>query len=141
MSKKAVFVSFDYDDDRDYKNILKAWDSNKSFDFMFRDVSSGEIKSNEISRVKAALTRKINNAKYTLVIIGKNANKIHKDHEQIGFTNWINFEINQSKLNNNKLIAVKLDKNYESPDELLGAGASWAMSFTQKSIINALENV
>ena len=59
----------------------------------------------------------------------------------IGYKNWINFEIAKSKANQNKLVVVKLDKLYESPDELLGVGAKWAMSFTQEAIIKALNEV
>ena len=138
MAKKKVFVSFDYDNDRAYKYLLEAWDANPNFDFIFSDVTPSEIDSNNIGRVKAALTTKINTATYTLVIVGKEANKLHKDHELIGFPNWINFEVHQSKLNKNKLVGIKLDSSYESPEELLNAGASWAFSFTQAAILKAL---
>ena len=138
MAKKTVFVSFDYENDKHYKFLLEAWDANKDFDFLFADKSSGEINSNNVGRVKAGLTRRINSAKRTLVIIGKEANKRHKDYKLIGYKNWINFEIAKSKENGNKLVAVKLNKLYESPDELLGAGASWAMSFTEFAIVKAL---
>lgn len=139
MAKKTVFVSFDYENDKHYKYLLEAWDANKQFDFMFADRSSGEINSNNVHIVKAALTQRINSAKRTLVIIGKEANKRHKDYKLIGYKNWINFEVARSKDNGNKLVAVKIDKGYDSPDELLGAGASWAMSFTEPAIVNALD--
>ncbi|MEO0037175.1 MAG: hypothetical protein RIQ59_386 [Bacteroidota bacterium] len=29
MAKKKVFVSFDFDDDKNYRNLLKAWDANE----------------------------------------------------------------------------------------------------------------
>lgn len=138
MIKQDVFVSFDYENDRHYKRLLEAWNSNPKFRFVFNDGSSGEIQSSDIGRVKAALTAKINQATHTLVIVGKEANKLHKDHLQIGFRNWINFEIHQSKKNGNKLVAIKLDRTYESPDEILGANASWAMAFEEAAIINAL---
>lgn len=141
MAKKTVFVSFDYEDDRDYKFLLQAWDANKDFEFSFSDRSSGEINSNNIGRVKAALTRKIKTAKHTLVIVGKNANKKHKDSDLIGYRNWINFEVAKSKECKNKIIGVKIDKSYKSPEELLDSGASWAMSFKQNSIISALSDL
>ncbi|WP_147533377.1 TIR domain-containing protein [Bacillus marasmi] len=141
MAKKKVFVSFDYENDKHYKFLMQAWDANPDFEFVFSDHSSGEINSNNISVVKAGLTRKINNATHTFVIVGKKANKQHKDYKLIGFKNWINFEVNKSKANNNKLLAIKLNKSYESPEELLGAGASWAMSFTQDSILAALKKL
>jgi len=59
MAKKKIFVSFDYENDRIYKNMLEAWDANPDFDFVFSDRSSGEIKSEDIGRVKAALTTKV----------------------------------------------------------------------------------
>ena len=139
MAKKKVFVSFDYENDRNYKYMLDAWDANKNMDFVFDDCSSDEIKSDSVSVVKAGLTRRINSTNYTLVIVGKEANKIHKDYKEIGYRNWINFEIAKSKDNGNKLVAVKLDKSYDSPEEIVGAGASWAMSFTQDAIIKALD--
>lgn len=139
MAKKKVFVSFDYENDKHYKFLLEAWDANPDFDFYFSDLSSKEIQSWSIPTIKAALTRKINQATYTLVIVGKYANSQHKDHKEIGYKNWLNFEIAKSKENKNKLVAVKIDREYTSPDELLGAGASWAMSFTRDSILKALD--
>lgn len=141
MAKKKVFVSFDYDNDKHYKYLLQAWDANPDFDFVFSDVTTGEIDSNNVGRIKAAITAKINSATHTLVIVGKEANKTHRHSRLIGFKNWINFEIYQSKLNRNKIVAVKIDRSYESPEELLGLGASWAMSFTQDAIIKALKGV
>ena len=138
MAKKKVFVSFDYDNDKHYKYLLEAWDANPDFDFVFSDKTPDEIDTTNIGRIKAALTAKINSATHTLVIVGKEANKIHKHSKLIGFKNWLNFEIYQSKQNSNKIAAVKIDKSYESPDELIDAGASWAMSFEEDAIIKVL---
>lgn len=93
-----------------------------------------------MSVVKQKLSQKINEATYTIVIIGKEANKQHADYREIGYKNWLNYEIAKSKQHGNKLVAVKIDRTYTSPDEILDSGASWAMSFTQDSIISALEN-
>lgn len=138
MAKKKVFVSFDYENDKHYKFLLQAWDANPEFDFFFSDYSSAEINSNSVSVVKQALSRKINEANYTLVIIGAEANKQHSDHKEIGYKNWLNYEVAKSKEHGNKLAGIKIDKAYTSPEELLGAGASFAMSFTQAAIIKAL---
>lgn len=140
MAKKKVFVSFDYDNDKHYKALLKAWDANPNFDFYFSDLSSNEINSFYIPTVKQALSKKINEANYTLVIIGKEANKPHKDKALIGYLNWINFEIAKSKEHGNKLVGVKINSSYTSPDEILYSGASWAMSFSQAAILKALND-
>lgn len=138
MAKKKVFVSFDYENDKQYKFLLQAWDANPQFDFFFSDLSSEEIKSKSVPVVKQALSTKINQATYTLVIVGKEANKRHANHKVIGYKNWLNYEVAKSKDHGNKLVGVKIDRTYDSPEELLGAGASWAMSFTQDAIIKAL---
>ena len=134
----SVFVSFDWDHDRRYKFLLEAWDKNPRFQFVFSDASSGEIDTNNVGRIKGALTAKINAATHTLVIVGQYANSPHAQRNLIGYKNWINFEIAQSKAARNKIVAVKLDRGFESPDELLGAGASWAMAFTEDAILRAL---
>ena len=140
MAKKKVFVSFDWDNDKRYRFLLDAWDANPNFDFLFSVLMPSEVTSDNISRIKAALTARIKSATYTLVIVGKEANTQHKDHVLIGFKNWINYEVNKSAANRNKMVGFKIDNNYASPDELLCAGASWAMSFTQDAITDALNN-
>jgi hypothetical protein len=133
-----VFVSFDYDNDKRYKFILEAWHANPRFRFVFADVSSGEINSNNVGRIKAALAAKIRVATHTLVIVGEYANQPDSRRHLIGYRNWINFEIAQSKASSNRLVAVKIDRTYESPEELIGAAASWAMAFTEATILKAL---
>lgn len=140
MAKKKVFVSFDWDNDKHYKFLLHAWDANPDFEFSFSDYSSTEINSWDIPTVKAALTRKINTATHTLVLVGKEANKKHADSVDIGYKNWLNFEVAKSKASGNKLIAVKLSSKNTSPDELLNSGASWAMSFARDTVLKALNN-
>jgi hypothetical protein len=140
MNKKKVFVSFDWDNDKEYKFLLEAWNANSGFEFSFNDYSSAEINSSDISTVKAALTRKINTATHTLVIVGKEANKKHTDSDKIGYKNWLNFEIAKSKDNGNKLVAVKLSSENESPEKLLDSGASLVIGFSEDKIIKALND-
>lgn len=137
MAKKKVFISFDYDHDKKYKYLLEAWDANSDFDFHINDTSPEEIQSSSVGVVKQVLSRKINEATYTIVIVGSYANSLHKDAKEIGYKNWQNYEIAKSKEHGNKLIGVKLDTSNSAPDELYGANAKWA-SFTKESIINAL---
>jgi hypothetical protein len=135
-----VFVSFDYENDRHYKNLLEAWHAHPEFDFYFNDLSAQEIQSKSVDVVKQVLSRKINEANYTLVLVGAEANHLHKDSKQIGYKNWQNYEIAKSKEHKNKLIAVKISKDNISPDELFNAGARWAMSFTEAAIVNAVDD-
>lgn len=140
MYKPKVFVSFDFENDRNYKYLLEAWNKSDKYDFKFDDKSSREINSWNIGVIKASLTKKIKEADYTIIIVGKEANKRHNDYSLIGYRNWQNFEIAKSKENYNKLVAIKLEREYESPEELLNANASWAYSFSLENIVRALEN-
>ena len=139
MAKKKVFVSFDYENDKRYKFLLEAWDANPEFDFFFNDQTPGEINSNNIGRIKAGLTSKINDATHTLFIVGAHANQPHKDRRLIGFINWINFEVYQSIQSNNYLAVVKLDKSNSIPQQLT-ARHSWITGFTEKNIIAVLNH-
>lgn len=133
-----IFVSFDFDNDRHYKYMLNAWAANSDIDFSFNDGSTQEIQSWNISRIKAAITAKINQSDAILVLIGEHSDSFHKDRNLIGYRNWQYFEIAQAKAAGKKIIAVKLDKGNSSPGLLYGSGASWAMSFTLDSIKNAI---
>ena len=139
MGKKNVFVSFDYDHDKRYKYLLEAWDANPDFDFVFNDKTPDEINSYDISRIKAELTRKINEATYTLFIIGSYANQPHKDRDKIGFINWINFETYQSIQNSNYLAVVKLDKNNAIPQELK-TRYWWVAGFSEANVLKVLND-
>lgn len=137
-NQTKVYISFDYDNDRQYKYLMEAWTLNPNLEFKFSDKSAHEIKSDNISRVKAGLTQYIKDATHLLVIVGKEANKKHPDSNLIGDINWINWEINTAKELNKKLVALKLNSLYESPDAIINSGAAWAMSFKLDSIIDAL---
>ena len=140
MSKKKVFVSFDYDNDRNYKNLLAAWDANPTFDFVFNDKTPTEINTDEISVIKAGLTRKINEATYTLFIVGKHANQLHKDRQEIGFDNWVNFEAHKSIQSGNNLAVIKIESTNSVPDELVGAGYKYRSGFTEVNVIGLLDD-
>jgi hypothetical protein len=139
FARRKVFVSFDYENDKHYKFLLEAWNANRSFDFQFNDASSGEIRTSDVARVKGALTTKIRDADVVLAIVGREANKAHRDRFEIGYRNWMNFEIAQGKLANKRMIAVMIDRSYELPEQLAGANPSWAMSFSEDAITMALK--
>lgn len=130
MAKK-VFISYDYDNDKHYKNLLLAWDKNNDFDFSMEDHSADvSIDSTDAAVIKRAISRKINSATYFLCIIGEKTYK----------SDWVKWEINKAVELNKKIVAVKTDPTNTSPNEILGIGASWAMSFTFDSIKKAIDN-
>jgi len=127
--KKKIFISYTYETDRQYKNLLIAWDKNKQFDFFISDYSADvSINSTDASAIKRTISRYISEATTFLVIIGKETHK----------SNWVRWEINKAVELGKILIAVKTDQNNISPDELLNVGTTWAMSFTYAAITSAI---
>jgi len=130
MAKKKIFVSYDYDNDKHYKNLLLAWDANNKFDFSMYDHSVDvSVDSTNAAAIKRVISARINESTYFLCIVGS---KTHK-------SDWVAWEIAKAIELEKKIVAVKVDSSYTSPAGLLGVGASWAMSFTFDSISNAID--
>jgi hypothetical protein len=125
-----IFISYDYSNDRHYKNLLLAWDANKEFDFEFQDMSADiSINSREAEVIKRAIAAKIGISTHFLCLVGREAAK----------SSWIDWEIRKAVELRRKIVAVKIDRSYMSPSALLGAGAGWALSFTFEAIRKALK--
>jgi hypothetical protein len=134
MANKKTFVSFDYENDRRYYNLLEAWNSNTEIDFHITDCTPSEIQSASVSVVKQVLSAKIGEANYMIAIIGEHANSRHKDAGMIGYRNWQAYEIAKNAEKGNKLIIVKLNPSYSVPDEAYGQNAKWINSFNMPDI-------
>ncbi|MBL4940045.1 MAG: TIR domain-containing protein [Colwellia sp.] len=130
MAKK-IFISYDYDSDKHWKNLLVAWDKNSAFDFSFYDSSVDvSVDSTDAATIKRAISAKISSASYFLCIIGKDTHK----------SAWVKWEIEKAVEKGKRIIAVKTDSGNTSPSAILGVGATWAMSFTFDSIKSAVDS-
>lgn len=131
MTKKNIFISYDYDNDKNYKNLLKAWDANGTFDFSFHDHSADvSIKSTNAAAIKRAISAKINNATYFLCLVGEDTHT----------SDWVKWEIDKAVELKKKIVAVKIKSTNTTPSELNDVGASWAMSFTEEAIVKAIDS-
>jgi len=131
MAKKKVFISYDYDNDKHYKNLLLAWDANKEFDFYLYDQSVDvSVNSTDAAAIKRVISARINESTYFLCIVGKQTHK----------SGWVAWEIGKAVELKKKIVAVKIDRSYDTPTGLYGVGASWALSFTFDAIKKALDN-
>lgn len=133
MAKKKVFVSYDHSEDSLYKYLLQAWDANDNFDFEFDNRSVNvAINSTEAATIKAALTTKMKQADYLLVIVGSKTS---------GST-WVNWEVSRAKESDVKLklAAVKIDSKNSLPTGLSTSNTAIADEFTQDKVIAALDN-
>lgn len=123
-----VFVSYDYENDRNYRNLLSAWHSNPRFQFTWDDHSTPKINSEAAGPIKAAIARKMAGADCLLAIVGA----------ETADSSWVAWEIEKAKELGLCLVGVKLAKSNVSPAGLLGVGTHWATSFTEDAIASAL---
>lgn len=132
MSKK-LFVSYKADDEgKMYKNLLVAWSKNDNgfFDIKFDDSSVGvSINSVNADYIKKVIKGKISESPTFLCLIGKDTHK----------SDWVTWEIEKAIELKKKIVAVKIDNSYTSPNAIYGVGASWAKSFTYEAIKKAID--
>jgi hypothetical protein len=130
MTKKTVFISYDYDNDRHYKNLLVAWDANKEFYFSFYDASVDvSIDSDDAAAIKRVISARINSVTHFLCIVGEETFK----------SKWIEGELDKAVELKKKMVAVKTAKDNTTPTGLYGVGATWALSYTFEAIKKALD--
>ncbi|EZH67937.1 hypothetical protein DH09_08455 [Bacillaceae bacterium JMAK1] len=129
-----VFISYDYDEDANYKRLLTAWSKNESdyfkgisFDDGSTDIS---INSHDEAAIRRAISRRLNTCDKIIVLIGKDTHK----------SKWCRWEIEKAAELGLKFVAVKLESSNTTPTELYGKSATWAHSFTKDSIEKAINS-
>ena len=129
MSKKRVFISYDYAKDKNYKDLLLAWDKNKDLDFSFYDMSMEvSVHESDAAAIKRDISAKISDSSHFLCLVGKYTHK----------SRWVEWEIKTAVELKKKIVAVQLEKNTTTPKALYGVGTSWALSFNFDVIKKAL---
>lgn len=129
--KQKIFVSYYHDADKHYKRLLTAWSANDKFELEFEDVSTDvSIKSENDAYIRRVIADKIKQCDVFVVLIGK------KSHKR----DWISWEIAKAKEYGKKIVAIKIRKNYASPQELLSAGTVWVYEYNEKKIRDAIES-
>lgn len=141
MAKKHVCVSFDFENDKNYYYLLKAWDNNPNIEFSITDCTASEIQTESVSKVKQVLSTKIGEANYMIALIGEHSDELHPDHTKIGYQNWQAYEIAKNNEKGNGLVVVKLNSTYSAPSEAYGIGAEWVYSFNMNDISTALNRL
>ena len=130
MATKKIFVSYDYDNDRNYKNLLVAWSKNSEFDLYMSDQSTDvSIDSTDAAAIRRAISVAINGSTYLLCLVGKQTYK----------NKWVDWEIRKAVDLKKRLIGVKIEKDNITPSAMLNQGATWALSFNFDSIKKAID--
>ncbi|HFD33023.1 MAG TPA: hypothetical protein ENJ28_10025 [Gammaproteobacteria bacterium] len=128
-NNKTIFISYRYVADGKYKNLLKAWSKNSIFKLDFDDYSTDvSINSNNKSVVRRVVSSKIKKSDVFMCIVGESTHK----------SSWVEWEINKAVELGKSIVAVKTKKKNKTPAALKNNGVSWAMSFKEKSIMNAI---
>lgn len=127
--KRRIFVSYHSKNDAKYKNLLNAWQKNQDFKFDFHDTSVGvSIKTTNESRIKAGITRKLNESNLVLCIVGE-------ETHQRPIVNW---ELEKANELGKKIIIVKIKSNYKSPEYLLNLGVTMIKGFKKEEILKEI---
>lgn len=130
MARKRIFISYDYENDSNYKNLLLAWSKNADFDLEVYNTSVKiGINSKDAAYIKAKIKPMITWASYLLCVIGEKTYK----------SEWVDWEIRTAIENGRGLIAVKINKDCTSPNAMMGQGATWALSFNFDAIKKAID--
>lgn len=125
----SVFISYDYDNDRHVRQLLGAWSANNSIDFSFADQSADiSINSRDEGAIKRAISRKIRSADKFLVVIGRETCRCP----------MVCWEIQKARDLGKRIIAVKLDRRFESPREVLNTGATWIYGIQRDQIVEMI---
>jgi len=132
MAKNRVFISYDYDRDKAFKDRLLGWDAGKEIDFSSYDQSiEVAVDSDNAAAIKQVLSARIGDSSHFLCIVGKESYR----------SGWAAWETRKAAELKKKLVAVRTDSINNPPRALQSAGASWSMMFNFDSIKKALADV
>lgn len=130
MKKPTVFISYDYDKDRNAKELLNAWSANQNFDLKFKDTSTDiSINSKNKDYIKKCISKGIKSCDTFICIIGKDTHK----------SQWVKYEIKQACKRGKTIMGVLREKGNKIPETFPKYG-SQLVNFNAKEIINCIEN-
>ena len=128
---KMLFVSYDYENDGDYKDILMTW--SKSPDFPRLTVNDQPVttsaESEEATPLKRLIQGKIKAATGFLCVVGMNTSA----------NGWVEWEIRTAIDLDKRMIVARIDRDCVAPEVLSDVGATCALSFTVEGIKRAID--
>ena len=111
VKAKTIFVSYGYIKNAKYKNTLKMWNGNDKFPFRFEDHSSDiSIKSDNEGVIKRAISAKISQAEYFIVLIDNDTKN----------RNMVLWEIDKAVALKKPIVVVKTEEKTKLPNQLRG---------------------
>ena len=131
MATKKIFISYDYDHDKCYKNLLIAWSRSPVFpDFYINKLSvTMPVDSDNAGPIKRAISQKLNAATGLLCIVSEVTHN----------SDWVGWEVRKAVELGKRIIAAKTGEVNTTPAALHNVGATWASSFTFEGIKKAVD--
>ena len=129
MANKRIFISYDYSNDGNYKDLVLAWDKDEDLDFSFYDMSvEVSVDASDAAAIRSEISARISDCSHFLCLVGRYSHK----------SRWVDWEIKTAMELKKKIVAVQVEKNVTTPNALYGVGTSWALSFDFDVIKKAL---
>jgi hypothetical protein len=130
MERKKVYISYDYANDRPYKNLLLAWNDKEEFNplVLVSDIYEDNNLDSEIQKV---IADKLNQASVFLVIVGHNTYQ----------SKWVEWEINQALDRELPVLIVKTDSKNQIPQNLFKVKTVQVDSFIFQVISDAIKHL
>ena len=129
-AKKRIFLSYDYANDRNYRNLLLAWNKDKDLDFSFYDMPVDvSVDSNDAAAIKRVICARLAGSSHFLCLVGKLTHN----------SRWVTWEIGEALELKRRIVAVKIENDNTSPWALISGGARWALSFNFDAIKKAVD--
>jgi hypothetical protein len=128
---RAVFVSYDYENDGYYKDILLTWSKSPDFPrFSFNDQPPRvRVESEEATPLKHLIQGKIRAATAFLCVVGPNTST----------NGWIDWEIGTAIELDKRMVVVRTNRDCVAPAALSEVGPTCALSFTFEGIKRAVD--
>lgn len=130
-SVKHIFLSYDYEHDGGYRDVLLSWAKSPDFaQFLVNDQPvTVPVDSEQAEPVKRAITARIGAATAFLCIVGPKTSA----------NPWVEWEIRKADELGKRLIAARVNRDCAAHEALYNAGPTWALSFTFEGIKHAIE--
>ena len=128
---KVVFVSYDYENDGYYKDILLTWSKSPDFPRLsFNDQPPhAPVDSEEATPLKRLIQGKIGAATSFLCVVGTNTST----------NGWIEWEIGTAIELDKRMVVVRINRDCVAPVTLSDVGPTCALSFTFEGIKRAVD--
>jgi hypothetical protein len=128
---KLVFVSYDYDNDGYYKDILLTWANSPDFPRLSINDQPGTytVDSDQAEPIKHSIQAKIKAATAFLFVVGEKTNE----------SAWADWEIRKAIELDKRMIVVRINRDCVAPEVLSEVYPTCALSFTFEGIKRAID--